>query len=80
MLEVTSKNGCLITKQDSFIVFEAPKAAFNVTEVCAKQNLLPTNTSTITTPNTIDNYKWYMNGVLTSVAQNPIITTINIYT
>lgn len=75
LLEVTSKNGCKISKLDSFTVFEAPKAAFNVTEVCTKQNLLPTDMSTITSPSTIDNHKWYVNGVLTSVDQNPTITT-----
>ena len=75
LLEVTSKNGCKISKLDSFTVFEAQKAAFNVTEVCTKQNLLPTDMSTITSPSTIDNHKWYVNGVLTSVDQNPTITT-----
>ena len=74
-LEVTSKNGCKISKLDSFTVFEAPKAAFNVTEVCTKQNLLPTDMSTITSPSTIDNHKWYANGVLISVDQNPTIAT-----
>lgn len=75
LLEVISKNGCKISKSDSFIVFEAPKASFNVSEVCTKQNLLPSNTSTITAPSTINNHKWYVNGVLTSVDQNPTIAT-----
>jgi gliding motility-associated-like protein len=74
-LTVTSKNGCVISRLDSFEVFTAPKAIFTVSEVCNLDNLTPMDASTVTAPSTITGYSWSVNGTFTSNSQFPTIPT-----
>jgi len=75
-LDVISKNGCDISRTDSFESFTAPSANFFIASVCNNINLTPTDNSSIAAPSSIISYNWFANGVQVSTDQNPSIPTI----
>lgn len=74
-LDVVSKNGCSISRTDSFESFTSPSANFFINSVCNNTNLMPTDNSNINAPSVITGYTWFVDGVQVSTNQNPSIPT-----
>ena len=74
-LKVVTKNGCLLSKQDSFVTKAKPNPNFLVSGICEGQLIQPIENSTIAASAVINGYTWYSDNVVTSSDQNPTITS-----
>ena len=74
-LNVLTKNGCLLTKQDSFVTKAKPNPNFFVSGICEGQLIQPVENSVIAAPAVINGYTWYSDNVVTSSDKNPSITS-----
>ena len=71
ILNVITKNGCTISLEDSFEVFDVPDANFFITSICADEKIEPTDNSSIDAPATIASYAWYLDDVLVDNTASP---------
>ncbi|MFT5512014.1 MAG: gliding motility-associated-like protein [Bacteroidia bacterium] len=79
-LDIVTKYNCKISHIDSFNIYAKPTADFTVAPVCIGENLVPINSSSIEAGESITGYNWYLNNVLVSSVQDPIIATSTIGT